>query len=50
LPLFRDARAIIELMANEQEGGYSSEQVRLLQDGEATKTTLVADLNARPGK
>src|SRR5918994_1861960 len=46
LPPFRDAPAIAELMASERQGGYPPAQVRLRQDSEATKTTLVADLAA----
>jgi hypothetical protein len=46
LPPFRDALAIAELIANEQQGGYPPAQVRLRQDREATKAALVADLAA----
>jgi hypothetical protein len=44
LPPTRDAAAIAVLLADDRQGAYPPAHVRLRQDGEATKATLLADL------
>src|SRR5215211_5676304 len=50
LPPIKDASAIAALLMNEQEGGYPPDQVRVLENAEATNAALrqaLADLAAR---